>query len=306
MTSMAVKIRRREHRRQKRVERVQAKRYREEKERRERARLERASRHISLLSPKVVGCPVMRRVKSIKQPYGGYIPSRTLSATVLGDGDEALSPDGDVSAILIGIAVDYLTRLLSGSSAEESFDISLRGAWIVGEADYASSLLSEVRGLDDVSVRNAIRLAGYDVCFRAGPRGYKPVEDIWPDEATIGNVRTMVGRALAFLEQYGPKTVDGFTFEGGYTDVIVAGDGDFLTEDTLWDFKVSKRRPTSQHTLQLLVYWRMGLHSVHPEFQPIKYLGIFNPRLNTAYRIPVADIPQAVIDEVEQQVIGYW
>ena len=41
---------------------------------------------------------------------------------------------------------------------------------------------------------------------------------------------------------------------GGYTDKITSGDGDFLTVDTLWDFKVLKANIKSQHTLQLLVY----------------------------------------------------
>ena len=60
-----------------------------------------------------------------------------------------------------------------------------------------------------------------------------------------------------------------------------------------------------EHTLQLIMYWRMGLHSIHPEFQRIQYLGIYNPRLNTVYRIPVADIPEDVISEVEEKVTGY-
>lgn len=105
----------------------------------------------------------------------------------------------------------------------------------------------------------------------------------------------MVERSLHFLEIYGPKVIDGFTFEGGYTDTISTGDG---------DFRVSKRKVQKEHTLQLLMYWRMGLHSIHPEFQRIQYLGIYKPRLNTVYRIPVADIPEDVIGEVEEKVIG--
>lgn len=115
----------------------------------------------------------------------------------------------------------------------------------------------------------------------------------------------MVESSLHFLEIYGPKVMDGFTFEGGYTYTISTGDGDFTAADTLWDFKVSKRKVQKEHTLQLLMYWRMGLYSVHPEFQSIKYLGIYNPRLNQAYRIAVADIPKDVIREVEEKIIGY-
>ena len=50
-----------------------------------------------------------------------------------------------------------------------------------------------------------------------------------------------------------------FTFEGGYTNIVSSGDGDYLTEDTLWDFKVSKEEPKSKYTLQLLMYYIMGV-----------------------------------------------
>lgn len=66
-------------------------------------------------------------------------------------------------------------------------------------------------------------------------------------------------------------------------DTVSKGDGDLTTADTLWDFKVSKAKVKKEYTLQLLMYWRMGLHSVHPEFQSIKYLGIYNPRLSLSH-----------------------
>lgn len=112
-------------------------------------------------------------------------------------------------------------------------------------------------------------------------------------------------RSLQFFDTYGPKVLDGFTFEGGYTDTIASGDGDFITHDTLWDFKVSKNPPTSKHTLQILVYWRMGLRSIHKEFREVKYLGIYNPRLNKVYRIDVSKISSEIIEAVEKEVIGY-
>ena len=49
----------------------------------------------------------------------------------------------------------------------------------------------------------------------------------------------------------------------------------------------------------------MGLHSIHPEFEAIQYLGIYNPRLNTVSRIAVSDISPEVIYEVDTKVIGY-
>lgn len=253
----------------------------------------------------ITGCSVTQRIKRIKQPRGGYINPRMLEVVSLGDGIDALNPEENVSPGLIGLSVDYLTRFILGTPAEEAFRVSLAGSHLVGEGIEAEFLMEDVKGLDDESIISAVKLSGFDVCLRAGPMHYRSFEGINPDEATIQNVRTMVERALHFFDEYGPMVLNGFTFEGGYTDTVSSGDGDFTTADILWDFKVSKARPTKNHTLQLLMYWRMGLHSVHTEFQDIRYLGIYNPRLNEVYRISVDDIPDDVIVEVERDVIGY-
>ena len=253
----------------------------------------------------MVGMPVTQRIKQVKQPHGGYIMPKQLTVVSLGDGADALNPVENVHAILVGLTVDYMTRFITGASVQDAFSISLRGAKIAGEMNLAHELVSNIKGLDDNSIICAMKLSGFDVCFRSGIRGYKPVQGINPDADTIANIRVMIQRALHFFDEYGPKMLDGFTFEGGYTDIVTSGDGDFTTSDTLWDFKVSKSPVKKEHTLQLLMYWRMGLHSVHSEFLAVKYLGIFNPRLNTVSRIAVADIPQEVIDTVESKVIGY-
>ena len=41
------------------------------------------------------------------------------------------------------------------------------------------------------------------------------------------------------------------SFPGGYTSTITVGDGDFMTQDGIWDIKVSKNPPTKEHTLQV-------------------------------------------------------
>lgn len=251
------------------------------------------------------GYSVTQRIKQIKQPRGGYINPRTLEVVSLGEGVDVLNPGETVSPGLIGSAVDYLTRFMLGDSVKEAFAISMLGARRIGKRSAASRLMAGIKGLDDRSIINAVKLSGFDVCFRSSPRNYKPIEGINPDEPTIQNVRTMVERSLRFFDEYGPVVFGGFTFEGGYTDTVSSGDGDFMTADTLWDFKVSKSRPTKNHTLQVLMYWRMGLRSIHAEFQNVKYLGIYNPRLNEVYQIEVGDIPKDVIAEVDRDVIGY-
>lgn len=154
----------------------------------------------------------------------------------------------NVAPNLIGLLVDYLTRFMNGSSPEEAFKISLQGAVNIGEYDLAKAFLKRIKGLDDGTIRCAHKLVEYDVYYRVGMSSlYRMMQKrdspILTDE-TIENIRTMVKRSLTFIENYGPITKDGFTLDGAYTDIITIGDGDFLTENTVWDFKVSKHDPT--------------------------------------------------------------
>lgn len=243
-------------------------------------------------------------VKTVKQPRGGYLNPKNLKVVQLDDGN--ILADEDFNAGLVGMAVDYLTRYMLGSKEYEAFEISMLGAEKINEVVKAECLLFELnRNLDDNCIRAALKLVGFDVCYRGNLEWYVPVEDLEPDKATIQNVRIMVKRSLEFFKNYGPVVKDFVTFEGGYTDKITHGDGDFLTSDTIWDFKVLKKDPTNGHTFQLLLYYFMGKHSVHKEFKTVHNIGIFNPRLNKVYMYDMNDLSEEVCKEIEKNIIGY-
>lgn len=247
---------------------------------------------------------VTGRIKMVAQPNGGYIRPKQLECIQMAD-NVVLHAAENIHPGLIGTAVDYMTRYLISHNARQAFDISLAGARLVSEIGIAEKLASNIIGLDNNSIINAIKLSGYDVAFRVGPGYYKPIQQIAPDKDTIANVRMMLHRVEKFLETYGPIVESGFTFEGAYTRVIGSGDGDYLTEDTLWDMKVSKYEPSTQWTFQLLIYYVMGLHTGLIKFKRIKYLGIFNPRLNKVYRYDVSLVSKDDIKRIEEEVIGY-
>lgn len=247
---------------------------------------------------------VTQRIERIQQPKLGYIPPRTLEKIEYFDGNE-INKINPAHKHIQGMVVDYFSRFMSGASKEDAFKISLLGAKEVDEKENAIELLNQINGLDSTSIRAACQLVCYDVAYRRGPNYFVATEKIIPNNKMIDNIIILVKRALVFFKKNGPVVLDGFTFKGGYNNVISSGDGDFLTTDTLWDFKVSKAKPTSNHTLQLLVYYILGIHSIHPEFQNIKKLGIFNPELNIEYTIKISDIPEEVFQAVSRDVIGY-
>lgn len=248
------------------------------------------------------GCSVTRRAKSVKQPRGGYIPLRTMEATVYDDGivlgPETVAPD------IAGLAVDYLTRLQTTGDPEEAFFISLRGAEMLGRTEEAEGYLSGIKGSDDTSIRNACRIVWFDSIVRGAVPVGDP-EDISPDAATCSNIRTMVGRTVSFYEKVGPVVSDAPTFRGGYTETVDNGDGDLVTEDTFWDIKTSKNPPKTVHTLQLAMYWIMGRRSVNPELRRLERIGIYNPRLNTSWTLDMGKVPEETIEAIERDVICY-
>lgn len=275
---------------------------------------------------------VTQRIKEIKQPAGGFLNPVQFSIVRFED-DTILFPDENIHPTLIGLAVDYLSRFIVEKDAAKAFEIPIMGALnaqrlgVRNATDAAIGLLGNIQSLDEKSVISACKMAAFDAWYRSpfdAMRAKRP-DDINPSEETIYNIQTMCFRFLSLTEHYGPVKEFGFTFAppgktleqtaahfvlhdsayGGYTKTVQTGDGDFITEDTLWDMKVLRNKPNSKHTLQLLMYWLMGLHSGQECYQSLQNLGIFNPRLNTAYILSTSKIPQTTIDTVENEVICY-
>lgn len=256
---------------------------------------------------------VTKRIEEIKQPRGGYIKLSQFDVHEIEDG-KVLNQTENIHASIIGMAVDYLSRFMTGSEIKKAFLTSYMGAYtasLYGQKDAikeAEKYLKNIRGLDDNSIINACKLVTFDVWFRAPVKAVlaKTASQISPDIYTIENIRIMVERSMLFWKNYGPVIKDGFTFERtGYTSTVDSGDGDFLTQDTLWEYKVIKSKPSTKHTLQLLMYWIMGQHCGKAEFKDINKIGIFNPRLNTIYLLNIRDISKDVIEAVETNVICY-
>ena len=255
---------------------------------------------------------VTQRIKSIKQPRGGYLPIKLFKESTLGGEELVDLKSKNVHPSIIGSAVDYLTRFYSGGcTAEEAFEVSLKGArnlMMFERPGEAICIVAYDEKLSDAVIISACFLASLDVAYRAGPHFYNPKSNCYPNKHTIEVIRKLVERSLKFIETHGGVKLKGFKLDStSYTEYINNGEGDFITEDGLWDMKVSVKKPDNKHTLQLMVYYLMGMRSesLMKYFSNIEKIGIYNPRLDKSYTLEIKNIDKAVIERISKEVIGY-
>lgn len=248
---------------------------------------------------------------ALKQPKGGFLPLKDFDSKTYPDNLTVVGEYG-IHPSLVGLAVDYGTRIALGDDVEKAFGIALVGAGMVGATKEAEELLAQIDPValrssnsDEQSIVALCKLSGFDSAFRAGAKAYKPVSEINPDAQTIADIGNLILRTKAFFDASAEAVIAGFTFEGAYTDDAGASDGDYICADTLWDLKVSKNEPTIKNTMQVLLYYLMGLRSNKDEFKAVTRIGLFNPWLQKSWSISVLDLDESFLSMVENDILGY-
>ncbi len=256
---------------------------------------------------------VTQRIKSIKQPRGGYLKPARFTTTILNNDDTILQCE-NVNPITVGLVVDYMTRVRIGEKKINDFDIkdvfriSLKGASLVDKPmyDYAIGIveLIEANSASILTIKECCKLVTFDSKYRSGIWSPEYLVDISESDATI--IHKLIDLSILFFEEYGPFLESGMTFEGGYTETVSTGDADFITQDTLWDFKASKNKILPRYTLQLYMYFLMGLNSnQNILFKSLQYIGFYNPIRNEVIRLEINDIEAEIKEAVLYEVLGY-
>ncbi len=249
---------------------------------------------------------VTSRIKTVIQPEDGYIAPEMMSALQRNDSYVPCDRE-NISSELACLAVNYLTRIGISKSDKHKLSVLERavfGAVYANEKELAKKLYTQITSDDENSaVLSAIRLAEFEVYYKTRMYPVGKHTDS-PNTDTVKNIGIMANRCIEFFS--GKVISCGFDFEGGYSDCVCSGKGGYLTESSLWNIALSDAAPSIEDTLELLVYYIMGLRSYKNRlFKKIKRLGIYNPRLGKEYTISVSDIPKTVFAEVSEKVIGY-
>ena len=216
---------------------------------------------------------------------------------------------------IVGLAVDYLSRMMITGDKNKAFRISLMFkdmSCVVNHPDNpmtkdADYFFKKINGMDDLSIINACSLVFFDDIFRASKfdnNNFRYLQTLQPAQykSTVENIRVMVQRCIDYFKGcHSPDT--GFCVKYGG----VFGDGDYFTGTELCDLKVSKYKLHDEdhpdnflhHTKQVLLYWYAGLHTEGLDFSKIDTLSIFNPRLNIAWKLKVSQLPEDLLDELD-------
>lgn len=112
---------------------------------------------------------VTTRIRMVDQPPEGLLPLSLFGRTPLPD-RTALHPRAmeTVAPDLAGLYVDYMTRIAMGAPKRVAFRIPLLGARLVGQGEYAESLLSRMVDFAFPSARAACLLLDFDNTSRSG------------------------------------------------------------------------------------------------------------------------------------------
>lgn len=258
---------------------------------------------------------VKEMVKRLSRRCGEYVRLRDFDVYQHDDGisEKELFPYDDISIepSRMGELVECLTRFMLSGDKNKAFCEAMAGAKYAFELGFpevykdARKLLNGIRGLGDASIENANALLTFKSWFFKPPLGalYGTTAAMF-DKAILSqaaeNVRIFVKRSVEFFREHGPVVGAPVIVEAGAIRGII----DFLTADAIFDMKLYKGRILDDAAMQVLLYWIMGKHSGNELFRGITKLGLFNPRTNRGYILPLSRVRFSVIAELEEE-LGY-
>lgn len=281
-------------------------------------------------------------IKKVEQPRGGFLPIKSFEVEELGG--EIIRCD-DVPPIIVGKVVDSIIHLIIKTDKKKLFKSSTTGyekriEHFARQFAYGTSyetVCSQIEYEDGIFNINKLidRLDGYlgnndiyhlIIClclihqydiWNTGfgyVSQYTTIDSSRPKYYKKGDIRkievlyqrTVIWISSIINKSYNQNIVFDYKFyPNGYTDKVKYGVGDFVCDNTLFDLKCIKDKPTKYNTLQILTYYVMGLNSNNKLYKNVKYIGLYSPVTNKVWRISIDKISKELIHKISMEVIGY-
>lgn len=234
---------------------------------------------------------VRGRAEQASQPRGGLLPLIFFDRYELGGASLTRRTESGNPGT-IGSAVELIARW------------DLAGDPRAGN-DPSAAALEAIRGVrrGEHTESGLGRLAAMQRTWEWNADEFDELE--WEEgegDETLMHIAEMRARISRCFERFGQPVRPG-TWAVHSERFHLDGHIDFVTADTIWDLKVSVTAPGRADVLQLLLYW-VALRDDPDNSLKIVYVGIYNPRLDTVWRIAVAEIPQDVVSSVESLALS--
>lgn len=252
-----------------------------------------------------------QRIDDIYQPIGGYINKNLFDVKEYG-GNYIDSSNENLKPNVVGMVVDYLTRLYYADTDNEiedvflltNFAISSYNTKIDQQIIHNKHIIKTKDYLCDEYIIAMCKLAPYDAVYRAG-LDQSQIKLIEPDSQTIDNIRELTQRSINYLGKNKFKIITGFKFPDVITRYVSKADGDFIKSNTIIDLKVSNKHDINQkQSLQIYGYYLMSQLSNQSIFKYIDSIATFNPRYNVEHFLKTIKISYDIKYYVMYNVFG--
>lgn len=263
---------------------------------------------------------VTQKIAKTKQPKGGYFPINTFKETSIGEPCN----DFGVFSLAVGKAVDSLVRFNLGEKKHKAFKWARKTMLERPMTKEKEEMLKAYEKLtievNKESVESAILIHFFDTSIQYKKRidGFILPEDIvretermildtinYLGEEEEINYGFLFPRSLFTENIFNDSRTSPSFFENLKARDISYGEIDFMTETELIDLKLINKKPTKNHTLQIITYYIMGINEYPERFSLINTLCIYNPKLNKKYTLNVSEISDELKSVIEKEVIGH-
>lgn len=240
---------------------------------------------------------IYEQIKTIEQPTGGLINPKNVPYTVL-PSTETLHEDETLSSYMLLALLKLIYQYIDSKYSSSILEGQLKYIKSKESVRLARSLIKEIHGTEDQDLINLYKL----IQLVKDQKNVVDVGALEPlSEHDIENIAVYINRYIEFVKQLkGPLR---HHVRYSETPKVKSDTIELASADGLWDITVSKKIPSKNQFLQLVVEYVIYARTIG--FGKIKQIGLFNPKTNIIYKIPVDTLNLDLLVMCEKDILGY-